>query len=76
MDRIAKRNLREEWRLQARPARMFAKAAPVGLFALESDAPLLVIVWSGMHHIWGRVSSHNAVLFSCLGPVLTGQDRC
>ena len=39
MDRIAKRNLREEWRLQARPARMFAKAAPVGLFALESDGP-------------------------------------
>ena len=42
MDRIAKRNLREEWRLQARPARMFAKAAPVGLLALESDGYLYV----------------------------------
>ena len=42
MGRMAKRNLREAWRLQARPARMFAKAAPVGLLALESDSYLYV----------------------------------
>ena len=39
---MAKRNLREELRLQARPARMFTKAAPVGLLALESDGYLYV----------------------------------
>jgi phospholipase/carboxylesterase len=50
MDRIAKRNLREEWRLQARPARMFAKAAPVGLFALESDGYLYVPAGYRMEH--------------------------
>jgi phospholipase/carboxylesterase len=42
MSRMAKRNLREEWRLHARPARTFAEAAPVGLLALESDGYLYV----------------------------------
>ena len=42
MGRMVKRNLREELRLQARPGRTFAKAAPVGLLALESDGYLYV----------------------------------
>jgi poly(3-hydroxybutyrate) depolymerase len=50
MCRMAKRNLREELRLQARPARMFAKAAPVGLLALESDGYLYVPAGYRMEH--------------------------
>src|SRR5215208_6428757 len=51
MDRIAKRNLREEWRLQARPARMFAKAAPVGLFALGPD---IAAIDRALEHAFSR----------------------
>jgi phospholipase/carboxylesterase len=50
MGRMAKRNLREELRLQARPGRTFAKAAPVGLLALESDGYLYVPAGYRMEH--------------------------
>jgi hypothetical protein len=53
------------------PLRGYGDTMPSGL-TISSISPLLETGWSGMHHIGGRVSSHNADLLRAHSPGIIG----